>query len=318
LPLRDCEVAVVGGGVGGCTAALYARRYGLDTLILERGVPGGQTATASHIENYPGFPEGIAGPDLAQRVMEQALRFGAECVTAEIMGLSPAPDGRWFLHTDQGDLAAVAVIVATGAQARKLGVPGEVELAGRGVSYCATCDGFFFRGQTVVVVGGGNTAVDDALFLSDICQKVYIVHRRDRLRAEKYLEERALQKPNIEILWDSTLVEVRGGEGVESARVRNVKTGEDRVVECQGVFIAIGHAPKTDWLGDCVGTRDGYIVTNDHMETSAPGVFAAGDVRDTMVRQITTAVGDATVAAYFAYHYVDAFKARREERKAGG
>lgn len=311
MPLRDCEVAVIGAGVAGCTAALYARRFGLDTIVLERAAPGGQTATAAYIENYPGFPEGISGLELAQAVMQQAKKFGAECLAGEIMGISRADDGRWTLHTDQGDMRAIAVIVATGAQPRKLGVPGEDEFSGRGVSYCATCDGFFFRGQTVAVVGGGNTAVDEAIFLSDICERVYLIHRRDRLRAEKYLEDRARAKSNIEFVWNSIVIEIRGQETVESVRIRNVQSGEDTVLAVQGVFVAIGHAPKTDWLCGCVETRDGFIVTNERMETSAPGIFAAGDVRDTLVRQITTAVGDATVAAYFAYHYVDKFKAER-------
>jgi thioredoxin reductase (NADPH) len=313
VPLHNCELVIIGGGVAGSTAALYGRRFGLDLLVLERGVPGGQTASASCIENYPGFPEGITGPELAQAVTEQALKVGVEYVNAEVMGLSHREDGRWIAHTDQGDCETVSLIVAVGASPRHLKVPGERELAGRGVSYCATCDGFFFRGQTVAVVGGGNTAVDEAIYLSEICAKVYVVHRRDQLRCEKFLQDRLAARPNIEVVWDSVVVEIRGEDAVGTMRVRNVKSGEDRVLELQGVFIAIGNVARTDWLGDFVEREDGFILTNENMETNAAGIFAAGDVRKTLVRQITTAVGNATTAAFFAYHYVQDFRARAAE-----
>ncbi len=311
MPLHNCDLVIVGGGVAGSTAALYGRRFGLDLLVLERAAPGGQTASASCIENYPGFPEGITGPELAQNVTDQALKVGVEYVNAEVMGLSHTDDGRWIVHTDQGDCETVTLIIATGASPRHLNVPGERELAGRGVSYCATCDGFFFRGQTVAVVGGGNTAVDEAIYLSEICAKLYVVHRRDQFRCERFLQDRLASRPNIEVLWDSVVVEIRGEEQVGNLRVRNVKSGEDRVLDLQGVFIAIGNVARTDWLGDYVEREDGFIPTNENMETNAPGIFAAGDVRKTLVRQITTAVGNATTAAFFAYHYVQEFRGRK-------
>lgn len=310
MALHDCDVAVVGGGVAGCTAGMYAARYGLDTLILGGGLPGGQAALAVRIENYPGFPDGVSGVELAQAVRTQAEKMGAEFITAQVMGLSRADDGRWILFSDIGETKAVAVIAATGGRPRKLGIPGEQELAGAGVSYCATCDGFFFRGEAVAVVGGGNTAIEDALFLSEVCTTVYVVHRRDALRADSYLRERAFARDNIHFVWDSVPVEVVGPGQVERLRVRNVKTQADRDLQVKGVFVAIGYEADTEWLGDCVEREGGFIRTNDRMETKSPGLFAAGDVRLTPVRQITTAVGDATVAAYFAYDYVAGFRGR--------
>lgn len=310
MALRDCELAVVGGGVAGCTAALYGKRYGLDVVVFGGGMPGGQAAMAQLIENYPGFPEGISGLELAQRIRQQAEKVGAEFVDAQVMGMSRDEDERWILFTDIGEARAIAVILAIGAEARKLGVPGEQELAGRGVSYCATCDGFFFRGEPVAVVGGGNTAVEDALFLSDLCPVVYVIHRRDQLRAEKYLQDRAFARDNIQFVWDSVVVEIVGREQVERIRVRNVKTHQDTDIAVKGVFIAIGHEPRTEWLADYVERKDNFVVTDELMRTRSPGLFAAGDVRYTFVRQITTAVGDATVAAYSAYNYIAEFKTR--------
>jgi thioredoxin reductase (NADPH) len=312
LSERARDVAIVGGGVAGCTAALYARRYGLDTLVLERAVLGGQAAVAVRIENYPGFPEGISGAELAQRIHEQAAKLGVEFVTAEVKGLARREDGTWLLHTDAEPVQAIAVIVATGAAPRRLRIPGEQELLGLGVSYCATCDGFFFRGRPVAVIGGGNTALEEALYLADLCPRVYVVHRRDALRADQYLQVRAAARANIEFVWDSVAVEVLGREQVEGLRIRNVKTNEERVLEVSGVFVAIGHEAQTEWLGSYVERNNGFIVTNERMETASPGLFAAGDVRDRPVRQITTAIGDATVAAYYAYYYVADFKARQQ------
>jgi thioredoxin reductase (NADPH) len=311
VPLRDCELAVVGGGMAGCTAAMYGSRYGLDVLVFEGRLPGGQAAMAVLIENYPGFADGISGMELAQAARTQAEKMGAEFVTAEVMGISRAEDGTWILFTDVGEARAQAVIVATGGQPRTLGVPGEKELVGHGVSYCATCDGFFFRGKEVAVVGGGNTAIEDAVFLSEICERVYVIHRRDQLRADRYLQERAFARERIQFLWDSVVVEIVGREQVERVRVRNVKTNQDTDLYVKGVFVAIGYEAKTDWLGDYVERQGGFIVTNANMQTKSPGLLAAGDVRLTLVRQITTAVGDATVAAYFAYQHIAELKQRR-------
>lgn len=299
----DRELIVVGGGVAGCTAALYAKRFNLDLLLLEKGAPGGQTATASHIENYPGFPEGISGLELAERVHKQAELVGVEFTLGEARGVAPEGE-RWRLDTSQGNITATTIIVATGASPRRLRVPGERDLFGRGVSYCATCDGMFYRDQHVAVVGGGNTAVDEAIYLSDICEKVYLVHRRNELRAEAYLQERAFARPNIEFVWDSVPVEILGPEEVSAVRVENKVSGEVSALPVTGVFIAIGHEPQTDWLAGIVELEDGFIITDPHMATSAAGIFAAGDIRNTPLRQITTAVGDASIAAYSAWQYV--------------
>ncbi|MGD9518888.1 MAG: thioredoxin-disulfide reductase [Armatimonadota bacterium] len=310
MALRDCQLAVVGGGIAGCTAALYGSRYGLDVLVYEGGLPGGQAATAVLIENYPGFPDGVSGFELAQAVHRQAEKVGADFVTAEVMGLSRADNGLWILLSDIGEARAAAVIVATGGRPRQLNVPGEKELTGRGVSYCATCDGFFFKGETIAVIGGGNTAIEEALFLSKVCEKVYVIHRRDALRAESYLANQALACKNIEFVWNSVVVEIIGQSHVERLRIRDVKTQQDRELAVKGVFVAIGYEAHTEWLGDSVEREDGFIVTNEKMQTKSPGLFAAGDCRLTPVRQITTAVGDATVAAYFAYNYTAGIQGR--------
>jgi thioredoxin reductase (NADPH) len=297
------ELVVVGGGVAGCTAAMYAKRYNLDLILLEKGAPGGQTATASHIENYPGFPDGISGLELAERVHKQAENTGVEILLGSADAVEEG-DGFWRLRTSKGDIETTTIIVATGASPRRMKVPGERELFGLGVSYCATCDGMFYRNQTVAVVGGGNTAVDEAIYLSDICEKVFLVHRRNELRAEAYLQERAFARPNIEFVWDSVPEAVLGEQEVTAFRVRNVKTDETRDLALTGVFVAIGHEPQTQWLEGTVELRGGFVATDAHMSTSAAGIFAAGDIRDTPLRQITTAVGDASIAAYSAWQYV--------------
>lgn len=297
------ELIVVGGGVAGCTAALYAKRYNLDVLLLEKAAPGGQTATASHIENYPGFPDGISGLELADRIHQQAANVGTEFLLGEAHSLERHGDD-WLLKTGRGDLQTLCVIIATGASPRHLKVPGERDLFGRGVSYCATCDGMLYRGQTVAVVGGGNTAVDEAVYLADICTKVYLVHRRAELRAEAYLQERAFKCPNIEFVWDSVVDTVLGGEEVTGIRVQDRQTAAVRDLPVNGVFVAIGHEPQTAWLGGLLPLEDGFIVTDCHMCTSVEGVFACGDIRNTPLRQVTTAVGDASIAAHSAWHYV--------------
>jgi len=297
------ELVVVGGGVAGCTAAMYAKRYNLDLVLLEKAAPGGQTATASKIENYPGFPEGITGFELAERVRQQAENVGVDFLSGTAESLMTAGD-RWTLRTSEGDIATLAVIVATGASPRHLKVPGERDLFGQGVSYCATCDGMFYRGQTVAVVGGGNSAVDEAIYLSDICEKVYLVHRRDELRAEAHLQERAFSKPNIEMVWDSVIAQIIGPSEVTAIRVQNKKTQQEREIPVAGVFVAIGHEPQTGWLEGVVELEEGFVIADCHMATNAPGIFACGDIRNTPLRQITTAVGDASIAAHSAWAYV--------------
>lgn len=297
------ELVVVGGGVAGCTAAIYAKRYNLDLVLLEKAAPGGQTATASHIENYPGFPEGISGIELAERVHQQAQNLQVNFLLGVAQG-AQREDDRWLLSTSKGPILTTTLIVATGASPRHLKIPGERELFGMGVSYCATCDGTFYRNKTVAVIGGGNTAVDEAVYLSDLCEKVYLVHRRKELRAESFLQERAFARPNLEFVWDSVPTQVLGTGEVSGLRVQNKNTLEERDIPLDGVFVAIGHEPQTDWLAGVVALENGFIVTDCNMATSAPGIFAAGDIRNTPLRQITTAVGDASIAAYSAWQYV--------------
>lgn len=297
------ELVVVGGGVAGCTAAIYAKRYNLDLVLLEKAAPGGQTATASHIENYPGFPEGISGIELAERVHQQAQNLQVDFLLGVAQG-AQREDDRWLLSTSKGPILTTTLIVATGASPRHLKIPGERELFGMGVSYCATCDGTFYRNKTVAVIGGGNTAVDEAVYLSDLCEKVYLVHRRKELRAESFLQERAFARPNLEFVWDSVPTQVLGTGEVSGLRVQNKNTLEERDIPLDGVFVAIGHEPQTEWLAGVVALENGFIVTDCNMATSAPGIFAAGDIRNTPLRQITTAVGDASIAAYSAWQYV--------------
>jgi thioredoxin reductase (NADPH) len=260
--------------------------------------------TISQVENYPGFPEGITGMELCDRVRRQVEKIGVEIAIGEVTGIEPAGDGRWLVHTPTGDYVAIAVIVATGVFPRSLQVPGEKELRGAGVSYCATCDGFLYRGQVVAVVGGGNAAVDEALYLADICQQVYLIHRRDRLRADPFIGQQAVDRPNIEIVWDSVVKEIVGDHEVAQLRLENTQTGEERLLDVSGVFIAVGTIAHTDWLGGLLELNDGFIVTQPDMQTNQPGVFAAGDIRNTLLRQVTTAIGDATLAAYSAYQYI--------------
>ena len=301
---REVELVIVGAGVAGCTAAIYAKRYGVDVVILDKGVPGGQLMTVSLVENYPGFPEGISGMELAQRVHQQVEKHGIELVQEEATGIKRHDDGRWLVQTSDGEWLTVAVIIATGASRRPLRVPGAQKLRGRGVSYCATCDGFLFRDETVAVVGGGNTAVEDALYLADICEKVYLIHRRDRLRADPHLAQQVLSRDNVEPVWQTVVGEIAGEEEVEQLKLRDTGTDEEQLLPVSGVFVAIGIIAHTKWLQELLELENGFITTDTNMRTNQPGIYAAGDVRDTVIRQIATAVGDATIAAYSAYQYI--------------
>lgn len=308
MELRD--TLIIGGGVAGCTAAMYSTRYGLDAALVEMLAPGGQATTATTIENYPGFPEGIKGPELAMRVHQQAKNVGVEFITAEATALTAGDGGRWTVATNKGPLETISIIIATGAFPRSLMVPGEKELRGKGVSYCATCDGFFYRGQTVAVVGGGNSAIEEALYLSEIAEKVYVIHRRDALRADSYLQERLFAADNVEVLWNSVVTSIQGPGGlVERLELENPQTHEPSSIDVNGIFIAVGHIAKTEWLADVLKLEDGFIVTDSMMRTSQPGIFACGDIRNTPLRQIATAVGDAAIAAFASHGYVGQWKA---------
>lgn len=301
------DIIVVGGGPAGLSAALYAARGRRRTLLLEKGIFGGQIATTDLVENYPGFPEGISGFDLGQLMHRQAAKYGAQVVLAEVAGAELDKEPK-VIKTGEGDFLGRAVILAGGADYRKLGVPGERELTGKGVSYCATCDGPFFKDQVIAVVGGGDSAITEALFLTKFASKVLILHRREQLRAERILQERALAHPQIEVLWNTVVVEVLGGEEVRGLRVRNVKTGEEGTLEVSGVFVSIGLDPNTGYLkGRLPMDEGGHILVNDLMETPIPGVFAAGDIRHHSARQAITAAGDGATAAIAAEGYLSRF-----------
>ena len=298
------QVIIIGSGPAGLTAALYTARAQLEPLVFVGDTLGGQVAISSEIENYPGFPEGLTGPELGQLFQKQAERFGARLEYDTITGLDLSV--RPFKVTAYGgEREAHALIIATGSSPRKLGVPGEEEFAGRGVSYCATCDGFFYTGREIALVGGGDAAVEEAMFLTRFAAKIYQVHRRDRLRADRYMQERALRNEKIEFVWDTVVDEIVGHDAVSGVRLRNVKTGEERLHPVEGVFVAIGHTPNTKFLGGQVTLDEkGYILTDDRRRTNVPGVYAAGDVQDWMYRQIATSVGDGCRAAMEVEKYI--------------
>ncbi|WP_406677291.1 thioredoxin-disulfide reductase [Moorella sp. ACPs] len=298
------DLLIIGGGPAGLTAALYGARGGLDTVVLEMGAPGGQAGLTDRIENYPGFPEGINGMELAMKFAEQAKRFGARIEMATVQGVELNGEIK-KAFTGSGEFKSRAVIIASGAHPRPLGVPGEEEFRGRGVSYCATCDGAFFRDKKVAVVGGGDSAVEEALFLTRFASQVTIIHRRDALRATKVLQERARDNPKISFCWNTVVTRIKGGEKVDSLELKDVKSGVAREEAFDGVFIFIGMEPNTDFLkGALTLDPQGYIVTRDNLATSIPGVFAAGDVRSKDFRQVSTAVGDGAVAAMAAERYL--------------
>jgi thioredoxin reductase (NADPH) len=299
------DVIVVGGGPAGMSAALYTSRAKLKTLILEKSFPGGQAAITSEIENYPGFPEGITGPDLVHGMEKQAKRFGTEIKSEEVIKLDLNGIEK-IVETKDAQYKAKAVILAMGARWKKLNVPGEKELQGRGVSFCATCDGAFFTDLPIVVVGGGDTAIEEALFLTRYASDVTIVHRRDELRATKVIQERAFNNKKIKFVWDSVVEEIQGDEIVEGVKVKNVKTGEVTIIEANGVFIAVGYIPNTTIVDGIIELNShGYIPNKEDCSTEVPGVFAAGDLREKTLRQVITAVADGGIAAVSATKYIE-------------
>jgi thioredoxin reductase (NADPH) len=302
------DLVIIGGGPAGLTAGLYACRARMKTLLIEKMMPGGQIMITDWVENYPGFPEGISGADLAERMTRQAEAFGLETAYEEVVAIRPQGDVKEIILADKS-LFAKTLIIAAGAFAKKLQIPGEDEFYGRGVSFCATCDAPFFRGKTVVAIGGGDTAVQESLYLTKFVDRVFLVHRRDQLRATRILQERALSNPKITMVWNSVPEAILGGEkGLAAVRVRNVKTGEIQDLAADGCFIWIGITPNADFIQDTLA-RDsqGFILVNARMETSVPGVFACGDIRNTPLRQVATAVGDAAIAAVAAEHYLNGF-----------
>lgn len=311
MTAKEYEILVIGGGPAGLTAAIYASRSRISTALIERMGCGGQAAIADWIENYPGFPEGISGFDLGQKFEEQAKKFGAEIILDEISGLS-STDGGFIVKTASGDVGAKAVIIASGANHKHMNVPGESEFSGRGVSYCATCDGPFFKNKDVAVVGGGNSAVQEAVYLTRFASSVTIVHRRDRLRAAKILQERAFENPKIKFAWDSVPLAVTGGEKAEALKLKNVKTSEESELKVSGVFVFVGLEPNTAFAKGFIEMDEaGYIITDENMACSVPGVFACGDVRRKLLRQVVTAAGDGALAAFSAQEYIEELKGTR-------
>ncbi|MCP3921965.1 MAG: thioredoxin-disulfide reductase [Desulfobacterales bacterium] len=300
----DYDLVIIGGGPAGLTAGMYAARARLNVVLIEMAAPGGQVLVTDWVENYPGFPEGITGFDLVDKMAEQAKKFDLEIITDEVMSLDTSNPVK-KIKLSEKEITCHAVIITTGASPKKLGVPGESNFFGKGISFCATCDAPFFKEKTVVAVGGGDTAVQEAVFLTKFVNKVYLVHRRDELRATKILQERAFANDKIEFVWDSVVTGFEGLFGIDGVNVKNLKTNEEKKIAADGCFIWVGIDPNTTWLGDSVETEYGFIVVNDHMETSVPGVFAAGDVRKTPLKQIVTAVGDSAIAAVSAEHYLD-------------
>ncbi len=308
MPTREYDLIIAGGGPAGLTAGMYAARGRLQTLLIEKMLPGGQAASTFLIENYPGFPQGIAGPELAQAMEAQAKRFGLESAFGEVKKLQPRGPF-WQVEYEDRVLLSKAVIISSGVEPVKLGIPGEEALKGRGVSYCATCDGPFFRDQEVAVVGGGDSAVDEAIYLTRFAGRVYLIHRRKSLRAEKILQERAFQNPKIEILWDTIVAGVLGETGVEGLEIMNVRSKECRALKVGGVFFYVGLQAQTEFLKGVIPLdAQGYVITDEKMATSVPGLFAAGDVRQKLFRQVSTAVGDGAIAAYAAERYIESRK----------
>jgi thioredoxin reductase (NADPH) len=297
------EVVIIGGGPAGLTAGLYTSRAGLKSLLVERGIFGGQIVNARQVDNYPGFPDSISGFELASLMHEQAIKYGLETINAMVTAIKPG--GKYSVITAEGNFEAEAVIIAAGSEYRKLGVPGEQELVGRGVSYCATCDGFLFRDLDVAVVGGGDTAITDALELSEHASKVYVIHRRDQLRAGQVLQQKALARPKLEPVWNTVVEEIIGDNKVSCLSLRNVKTGEITKLEVAGVFVAIGIEPNSQCFADIVELDEtGLIKTDELMATSASGIFAVGDIRKNSPRQVAGAVGDGAAAALSAFKYL--------------
>ncbi len=310
------DLAIIGGGPAGLTAGIYGARAGIRTLILEKLSPGGQVITTDIVENYPGFTEPISGIELIDKMVEQATKFGVEIQNAEVTGIElSGNDDLKIIHTESGDITSIAVIIATGAYHKHLGVPGEDRFWGRGVSCCATCDGMFYRGKKVVVVGGGDTAIKEALFLTKFASDITIVHRRDRLRATKVLQDRIFaMTEKVKFEWKAVVKEIIGENNVNAVKLGYIDSNEEKILECDGVFIFVGFTPSTDFVRGFVEMDErGYIITDENMRTSVPGVFACGDARKKLLRQIITACGEGATAAFSAEQYIENIKGQAYE-----
>lgn len=299
------DLVIIGGGPAGLTAGLYAARSKLQAVLLERLMPGGQILLTDRIENYPGFPEGLSGFELVDRMKRQAERFDLRIESSNVISLHFSGPAKTVV-TDKGPVEAKALILASGATPRKIGIEGEASLTGKGVSYCATCDGPFYRDQEVAVIGGGDTAVEEALFLTRFASKVHLVHRRDTLRAVKLLQERAEAEVRLNTVWSTIPTRIIGSDSVEGLELQNVSSGKLSVLPVRGVFVFIGYSPNNNLVEGLVDLdEDGFVTTDGNMETSVPGVFAAGDIRSKLLRQVATAVGEGATAAFAAERYIE-------------
>ena len=312
------DAIIIGGGPAGLTAGIYLSRARMGTLLIEKALPGGQAILTEIIENYPGFPHGITGPELMQKMEEQAVRFGLKIEYGEVVEVKikvgkedkkGKEDKVKIVKINNQEYRTLTIILASGAEASKLEVPGEEELRGRGVSYCATCDAPFFKDQKIVVVGGGDTAIEEALYLTKFVREVTIIHRRDRLRATKILQERVFANKKINFAWDSVAIKILGKEKVEGVLIQNKKTAEEKEISCQGVFVFVGNVPNSKFLYELIKLdQKGYILTDDNMMTSQEGIYACGDVRKKLLRQVVTACGEGATAAFAAQKYIEELK----------
>ncbi len=313
--MLEYDVVIVGGGPAGLCAGLYTARARLKTVILEKGIPGGQIVNTGMVDDYPGIEE-IMGPELAKRMEDHAKKFGAEIRQEEVLEVYCEGEDR-ITKTDEEEYRAKAVILSAGGNPKYLEIPGEKKFWGKGVSYCAICDGPFFKDEAIAVVGGGDAAVEEGTYLAKFGKKIYIIHRRDQLRAQKIIQERARNEPKVEFVWDTVVEEICGDDGAEHLRLKNVKTGETSQLEASGVFIFIGFEPNSGLVREPLDQdENGYFITDAHMRTKIPGIYAVGDVRTQLARQLTTAVGDATTAAVAVEKYIEALRDAKAAQQA--
>ncbi|MBM9930521.1 thioredoxin-disulfide reductase [Pediococcus pentosaceus] len=310
--MRKYDVVVIGAGPGGMTAALYAARANLNVAMLDRGIYGGQMNNTDDIENYPGFTT-IKGPELGEKMYQGTVKAGVNFVYGDVQNVTVDDQQMKHIQTDSDELVANAVIIATGSNNRKLGVPGEEKFSGKGVSYCAVCDGSFFKGKNVTVVGGGDSAISEGLYLANVTDGVNVIHRRDQLRAQKVLQNRAFDNDKIDFTWNTSVTEILGDENhVTGVKIHNNQVGDDTTLDTDGVFVYVGNFPNSQIFNNLnITDQAGWIITNDQMETTIPGIYAIGDVRQKQLRQITTAVGDGGIAGQNAFEYFEAIKHRQ-------
>lgn len=313
--MTSYDVVIIGGGGAGLTAAIYTSRANLKTILFEKLTPGGQIALTDVVENYPGFPDGVTGTEISMRMEEQAKKYGTEVQYEEIQSLGQT-SGEFFVKTSKTEYRAKSIILASGASFKMLGVPGEKELTGRGVSYCATCDGAFFKNKEIVVVGGGDSALQEGIFLTRFVNQLNVIHRRDKLRASPILQDRARENAKIRFVWDTVVTKIEGNKKVESVVLKNVKSNQEKSFKTDGIFIFIGHDPATQFLKGFVDLDErGYVKTDGRLQTSVPGVFAAGEIRSGAVKQLVSAAGEGCEAALSAQAYLESLELSAEKKK---